>query len=113
MSSGIAVTALTTVSVVMVAVSIGSAIRLTGALLVDSVTLLPALAARNVARSMHSMVVWAVGFGLVGNSVGFLLALHFDQPPGPTLVLVAGVLALGTFIIRPGHQAARGITSHK
>lgn len=47
--SGVSVVALTALALLVVCVSIGSAIRLTGALLVDSVTILPALAARNIA----------------------------------------------------------------
>lgn len=96
--SGVAVAGLTALALFIVCVSIGSAIRLTGALLVDSVTILPALAARNVAVSFGSMVRWAIGFGLVGNAVGFLAALRFDQPPGPMLVIVAGLITLATYL---------------
>lgn len=97
--SGINVTAIIGLLLVVIALSIGAAIRVTGALLVDSVTLLPALGARNLARSFRSMVGWAVVLGLVGNTIGYLLALHFDQPPGPTLVLVAGAITLVTFVV--------------
>lgn len=96
--SGVAVGRLTTVLLVTIAVAIAAAVRLTGALLVDAVTLLPALAARNVATSLDSMVRWAIGFGVVGNGAGFLLALLLDLPPGPVLVLVAGALTLGTYV---------------
>ena len=98
--SGVSVVALTALALLVVCVSIGSAIRLTGALLVDSVTILPALAARNIARSFGAMVALAVLFGLVGNAVGFVAALQFDQPPGPMLVLVAGTITLVTFVPR-------------
>lgn len=74
--------------------------RLTGALLVDAVTLLPALAGRNLARSLGSAVAVAVAFGLVGNVIGFLLALELDQPPGPVMVLTAGSLTLLTYLPR-------------
>jgi len=86
---------------VVVAVAIGAAIRLTGALLVDAVTILPALAARNVGRSLSSMVGWAIGFGVVGNAAGFLVALASNEPPGPILVFVAGGLTLITYLV-PG-----------
>ena len=95
--SGVAVERLTLLLLVVVAVAIGAAIRLTGALLVDAVTLLPALAARNLGVSLDSMIRWAVLFGLAGNALGFFLALKFDQPPGPVLVLTAGALALSTY----------------
>ncbi|MFN8632978.1 MAG: metal ABC transporter permease [Chloroflexota bacterium] len=98
--SGVAVGGLTAVVLVTIAVAIAAAVHLTGALLVDAVTLLPALAARNVATSLDSMVRWAVGFGLVGNALGFFLALLLDLPPGPVLVLMAGALTLATYFYR-------------
>ncbi|MBV9313358.1 MAG: metal ABC transporter permease [Pseudonocardia sp.] len=88
------------VLLVLTAVAIGAAIRLTGALLVvDGLTLLPALGARNMARSLRSMVIWAIVLGLLGNSVGFLVALAADQPLGPVLVLVSGAFTLLTYLI--------------
>ncbi|WP_327102984.1 metal ABC transporter permease [Nonomuraea glycinis] len=92
--SGVAVDRLTLILLVVIAVAIASAIRLTGALLVDALTLLPALAARRVGSSLASMIRYSVIFGLVFNLGGFLLALLLDFPPGPTLVLVGGLCTL-------------------
>lgn len=96
---GVNVDRLTVVLLVLVAVAIGAAIRLTGALLVDAVTLLPALAARNLGRSFSSMVGWAIALGLFSNGAGLALALALDQPPGPVLVLVGGAVTLVTFLV--------------
>lgn len=98
--SGVGVERLTLLLMVVIAVAIGAAVRLTGALLVDAVTILPALAARNLGHSLRSMVAWAVGFGLLGNLLGFGLTLVFNQPPGPMLVLTVGILTLSTYFIR-------------
>lgn len=98
LTSGIAVERLTLLLLVVIAVAIAAAIRLTGALLVDAVTLLPALAARNLGSSLRSMVGWAIAFGLAGNLLGFALTLLFNQPPGPVLVLTAGALTLFTYV---------------
>jgi zinc transport system permease protein len=101
--SGVDVNRLTVLALVLVAVAIAAAIKLTGALLVDTVTLLPALAARNLARSFRSMVAWAIAIALVANSTGFLLALALDQPPGPVLVLIGGAITLLTYFKRKDH----------
>lgn len=100
--SGIAIGFLTMSVLVVIAISIGSAIRVTGALLVDSITLLPALGARNLATSMKSMMKWAAILGVCGNVVGFFIALQLDLPPGPVLVMVAGAVTLGTGIKKRG-----------
>ena len=85
---------------VIIAVAIAASVRLTGALLVDAVTILPAIAARNLGRSLSAMVKWAVMIGLLGNFIGFLLALMFNQPPGPILILTVGIITLASYIYR-------------
>ncbi|MFE3068088.1 metal ABC transporter permease [Streptomyces sp. NPDC059247] len=97
--SGVPVRFLTTALLVLVAVAVAGAIRLTGALLVDALTLLPALAARRLGRSLASITLWAVGIGVVVNATGFLLALWLDWPPGPVLVLTAGLVVLAAHLV--------------
>ncbi|MEV0992887.1 metal ABC transporter permease [Streptomyces sp. NPDC049949] len=97
--SGVPVRALTAVLLVLVAVAVAGAIKLTGALLVDALTLLPALAARRLGTSLRSITLWAVGIGVAVNLTGFLVALRLDWPPGPVLVLTAGALVLAVHLI--------------
>ncbi|MGW7006879.1 metal ABC transporter permease [Streptomyces sp. NPDC054933] len=97
--SGVAVQRLTVLLLVLVAVAVAGAIRLTGALLVDALTLLPALAARRLGCSLGSITAWAIGIGAVVNAVGFLISLAWDLPPGPILVLAAGAVALAAHLI--------------
>jgi zinc transport system permease protein len=104
--SGVAVGGLTAVALLGISVSIAASIRLTGALLIDSLTILPALSARNLARSLNSMVGIAIAIGLAGNVAGFLLALALDLPPGPVLVMVAGVITIGTYTLKGQQQHA-------
>lgn len=109
--SGVPVQRLTAVVLVLIAVSIGSSIRVTGALLVDSITLLPALSARNLSTSLRSMIGWAIAIGLIGNAIGFVLALQLDLPPGPVLVLVAGAITLVAYVL-PGSGSPRSLSTH-
>ncbi|MCX5107794.1 metal ABC transporter permease [Streptomyces sp. NBC_00378] len=97
--SGVAVRALTLALLVLVAVAVAGAIKLTGALLVDALTLLPALAARRLGTSLKSITLWAVAIGIVVNLTGFLVALWLDWPPGPVLVLTAGAAVLAVHLI--------------
>lgn len=104
--SGVAAGPLMLAVLVLVSLSIGAGIRLTGALLVDALTILPALTARNLGTSLRSMVVVSVVAGVVGNAAGFALALATNQPPGPVLVLAAGVLTLASFLVPHRPRAA-------
>ncbi|MCX5071721.1 metal ABC transporter permease [Streptomyces sp. NBC_00513] len=97
--SGVPVRALTAVLLVLVAVAVAGAIKLTGALLVDALTLLPALAARRLGTSLRSITLWAVAIGVVVNLTGFLIALRLDWPPGPVLVLTAGAVVLAVHFL--------------
>ncbi|MER7660100.1 MULTISPECIES: metal ABC transporter permease [unclassified Streptomyces] len=97
--SGVPVRGLTVVLLVLVAVAVAGAIKLTGALLVDALTLLPALAARRLGGSLKSITLWAVGIGVVVNLTGFLVALWLDWPPGPVLVLTAGAVVLAVHLV--------------
>lgn len=99
LSSGVRVERLTLVLLVLVAVAVAGAIKLTGALLVDALILLPALAARRLGTSLKSITAWAVGIGIAVNLTGFLVALRFDWPPGPVLVLTAGVVVIAVHLI--------------
>jgi zinc transport system permease protein len=83
---------------VIAAIGIAAAIRLTGALLVDAVTLLPAIAARNLGRSFGGMTAWAVGLGLFGSLAGFLLTLAVDLPPGPVMILTMAAITLASYL---------------
>ncbi|WP_051025481.1 MULTISPECIES: metal ABC transporter permease [Nocardia] len=102
--SGVRVNQLTLVLLVLVAVAVAAGIRLTGALLVDALTLLPALAARRLANSLPGMVIAAVVVGLLVNVTGFVLAVWFDLPPGPVLVLAAGAVALAVHVLPDGRR---------
>ncbi|MEI5098003.1 metal ABC transporter permease [Streptomyces sp. PmtG] len=97
--SGVPVGRLTVVLLVLVAVAVAGAIKLTGALLVDALTLLPALAARRLGNRLTTIALWAVAIGVVVNVTGFLLALWLDWPPGPVLVLLAGAVVLAVHLI--------------
>jgi zinc transport system permease protein len=98
--SGVNANVLTALLMGVIAVAIATSVRLTGALLVDAVTILPAIAARNLGRSLGEMVAWAVGIGVFGNLMGFALTLMFNQPPGPMLILTVGMITLASYINR-------------
>ncbi len=98
--SGAPVAALTVGLLVLMSVAVAASIKLTGALLVDAVTLLPALAARNLGRSFSGILAWAAGLGASGALIGFFLTLWLDQPPGPVLILTMTAITLASYAIR-------------
>jgi zinc transport system permease protein len=79
--------------ILSVCLGIAVALRVTGALLIDALTILPALAAREAGKNFKGLVLWGVAFGLAMNMGGFAAAFFFDLPAGPAIILVgAGIV---------------------
>lgn len=82
---------------VVLGVTTGMAVQATGLLFAFGCLVLPALIAKNVCRDVAPMfwVAPAVALGAVG--VGFVLAHHFDFPPGQVVVAVLAAGLLGAW----------------
>ena len=68
--------------------------RITGALMVDAVTLLPALAAQSLKKNFKPTMLLASLFGVCINLAGFALAVIFDLPTSPAIIVVGTVCVL-------------------
>jgi zinc transport system permease protein len=90
--------------ILSVCLGIAAAMRITGALLVDAVTLLPALAVRSIGRSFRALILLGMVFGLVMNISGFALSFALDLPVSSGIV-VMGALVL---LILQGVKVLRG-----
>ncbi len=83
----------------LVALAAVAAIPAVGALLVAAVFVLPAAAARLLARSVPGLIAWSLALAAAEGLLGLYLALWLDLPPGPPIAVlgagVYGVIALG------------------
>lgn len=77
--------------VVLVAVAVMLSIRWIGVLLINALLILPAAAARNIARNTRQHAVWSVCVALVCGVSGLLLSCEMGTATGPTIVLCAAV----------------------
>src|SRR6185437_9246806 len=87
--------------VVLLTVAIVVALKIIGALLVEALVVVPAAAARNLARSTRGYVVWSVASALVTGVAGIFFSARFRVPTGGAVVLALAVcffvtLAIGT-----------------
>ncbi len=78
--------------VCLVAVAVMLAIRWVGVLLINALLILPAAAARNIARSDRMHAVLSVTAGLVSGVAGLCLAYSMDTGVGAAVVVCAAVL---------------------
>lgn len=99
-SKGLPVGLLDNLFVVLVAVVVMLAIRWVGLLLINAMLILPAAAARNVARSMRSFHLLSVVFGLFAGTLGLMTSYYNGIATGPTIILVLAAVFFGTFLLR-------------
>ena len=76
------------------AVVVAVALKIVGALLIAALLIIPAAAARNLARSPEAMALGAVVIGCVSVWGGLQLSLAQDTPSGPSIVVVAAMIFL-------------------
>jgi ABC-type Mn2+/Zn2+ transport system permease subunit len=90
----------------LVAVAVVAAIPAVGALLVAAIYVLPAAAARLVARSIPALLALSLAFALAEGLVGLYAAYWLDLPPGPP-VAVLGALTYAVLALVTGAREAR------
>ncbi len=98
-SRGFAVGLYDRLFVVAVAVVVMLAIQWVGLLIINAMLILPAAAARNVARSMRSYHVLALVFGLFSGVLGLLLSFYNGVATGPMIILAAAAVFFGTLLL--------------
>lgn len=74
------------------AVVVALALKIVGALLIAAMLIIPAAAARGLARSPEGMAALAAGIGAASGIAGLALSLWQDTPAGPSIVVAAAVI---------------------
>lgn len=85
--------------VIAIALIVTVSIKWVGILIINSLLVLPAAAARNVARSMRSYHGLSVLFSMASGLVGLILSYYLGTAAGGTIVLAAAVLFFITFLV--------------
>lgn len=90
--------------VLLLTATIVASLKIVGALLVEAWVVIPAAAARQVARSVRQQVAWSIALALLGGFAGLLLSTWFTVPTGGAVVLALAVL----FVLCSALGALRG-----
>ena len=91
-AEGIQVLQVRLVLMLTLAVTIAVAMKIVGILLITSMLILPAAAARRFARSPEEMAVLAAVLGVLAVGLGLGGSLTYDTPSGPSIVVAALLL---------------------
>jgi zinc transport system permease protein len=89
------------------AITVAVAIKVVGVLLIAAMLIIPAAAARNLARTPESMAVFAALIGAGSAVAGLRGAFWLDTPAGPSIVCVAAILfaCLSLLRARPANRS--------
>ena len=98
-SRGVKVMLVENIFVMMVAVAVMVSIRWVGILMINSLLILPAAAARNITTTARSYHWTATVFGLAASVIGLGISYTFGTSAGATMVLTAAVLFFITYFI--------------
>jgi len=94
-SRGVNVWAVEALFSVVIALVVAMSIAWIGLLVINSLLILPAAAARNLARSTAAYLGWALLFSFLAGIAGLIISFYTATATGATIVLVA----LGLFLL--------------
>jgi zinc transport system permease protein len=84
----------------LLTLSIVVSLKIIGALLVEALVVVPAAAARNVARGTRSYLIWSVAVAFVAGAGGLGVSTRFLVPTGGAVVLAVTALFFLTLMAR-------------
>lgn len=93
---GVATGRVRLIFMLLVAVTIAMAMKVVGILLITSLLIIPAAAARRVSSSPEQMAFIAAGIAVLSVSLGLFGSLQWDTPTGPSIVISASIFFLAS-----------------
>ncbi len=106
-AEGVNVIGVEIVYVLLIAVVVAISMKIVGILLVTSLLIIPAAAARGFARTPERMALVSAGLGVVAVVAGLFASGNWDTPAGPSIVVAAFVVFLVSASAAALREAAR------
>ena len=91
-AEGVAVGRVQAVFMLLMALAVALGMKIVGILLIVSLLIVPAAAARQLARSPEQMALLAAAAGMLAVALGLAASLAWDTPAGPSIVVAAALL---------------------
>lgn len=103
-TSGVAVARLELLYLLAFSLTVALGLRYLGVLLMGSLIIIPAAAAKHLARSLDGMLTIAAAVAVSATVAGELLAVRLHRPTGPVIIAIAAALFFASL---PFHRGAR------
>lgn len=99
-SQGLNISRINLTYLLLVALVVALGVKFLGTLLTGAMVVIPAVAAKNIAKSIMQFQWLAASLGIVSAVIGILAANYFGISSGPVVVLVSVVLFLFSYILK-------------
>lgn len=99
-SQGVKTGAINLFYLLLVGLVVALGVKFLGTLLTGAMVILPAVTAKNVAKSIRSFHLISILTGIGSSAVGIVIAKHFDVASGPIVVLTAVAIFVLSFIFK-------------
>ena len=99
-SRGVRIILIENIFVVLVAVVVMLSIRQIGILLINSLLVLPAAAARNISKGSRAYLLISVIIALFSGITGLILSFYLNSAAGASIVLVSAAVFTATYLLR-------------
>ncbi|WP_157723337.1 metal ABC transporter permease [Pseudothermotoga thermarum] len=98
---GINVNLLSLLIMILVSLTVVTTVKISGIILMGTYIVMPGVFAKTVSKNLREILPSSILFSTINSLVGFILAYHFDLPPGPTIALTSfASLAVAILICR-------------
>jgi len=91
---GVNVSLISAIYTLLIAILVAIAMKIIGALLITSLLIIPAAAARQFSRSPEAMAIFSIVIGMIAVVLGLSASYLWDTPAGPSIVISASGLFL-------------------
>jgi len=98
--NGVRINLLEYLYMVLLAVTVAIGIKLVGVILIGPMLIMPAAIAKNLSRSLLSMITWSVSAAIAGVVLGFFGSVFLNTPTGPTIILTLAILFGVSLVIK-------------
>lgn len=99
-SRGVPTYLIETFFIIIIAMIVTISIKWVGILIINSLLILPAAAARNISKNMRQYHVYAILFSIFSGIAGLILSYYAGFAAGPTIVLISAALFFITFFLK-------------
>ncbi|MGX6960848.1 MAG: metal ABC transporter permease [Rickettsia endosymbiont of Pentastiridius leporinus] len=89
---GIKVNAIELVFLLLLSLSVFSAVKIVGVLMITAILLIPAMIARFMSRNPVQMIIIAILVSLFINFCAAIISFHFDLPLTPIFIIIGGFI---------------------